>query len=83
MIDPNFIRQNPEKVKTNTTERGNNPDVVDAWLETDRKRNELIQAKDEKREERNSLTFIEAPQLCVASNGADLAGVGSGHDSTQ
>ncbi|MCA9386636.1 serine--tRNA ligase [Candidatus Dojkabacteria bacterium] len=56
MIDPNFIRQNPEKVKTNTTERGNNPDVVDAWLETDRKRNELIQAKDEKREERNSLS---------------------------
>ncbi|MCA9381138.1 hypothetical protein KC678_02645, partial [Candidatus Dojkabacteria bacterium] len=39
MIDPNFIRQNPDKVKTNTTERGNNSDVVDAWLETDKKRN--------------------------------------------
>lgn len=56
MIDPNFIRQNPEKVKQNTTERGNKPEVVDEWLFVDVKRTELITKRDEKREARNNLS---------------------------
>lgn len=40
MLDPKFIRENPEKVKQNTTERNMNSEFVDRWLEVDTKRNE-------------------------------------------
>ncbi len=56
MIDPNFIRNNPEKVKKNAEERGNNPEFVDTWIEVDKERNELIQKRDEFRSERNELS---------------------------
>lgn len=56
MLDPNFIRENPDKVRTNTKERGNNPDVVSEWLKIDVRRNELIKKIDDLRAERNQLS---------------------------
>lgn len=55
MIDPNLIRTNPELVKKNTSERGNNPEVVDKWIELDKVRSRLIQEAEKKRKERNDL----------------------------
>ncbi|MDQ6985294.1 MAG: serine--tRNA ligase [Candidatus Dojkabacteria bacterium] len=56
MIDPKLIRENPEMVKKNTRERNNDETVIDKWLVTDIKRNELIKNRDEKREIRNELS---------------------------
>lgn len=56
MIDPNYIRNNPDHVKKNTEERRNDPNVVDLWLEVDGERSVLIQERDELREQRNNLS---------------------------
>ncbi len=56
MIDPNFIRENPDKVKKNTEERGNNSEIVENWLQIDKERNDLIVKRDTLRAERNELS---------------------------
>jgi seryl-tRNA synthetase len=56
MLDPKFIRENPELVKKNTEERGMKSDVVDSWIEVDEKRNKLIQETDALKSERNELS---------------------------
>lgn len=55
MIDPNLIRKNPELVKKNTSERGNNPEIIDKWIQLDAERSRLIQEVEKKRKERNEL----------------------------
>ena len=55
MINPNTIRENPEMVKKNTVERGNNPTFVDEWLKIDAQRSILIQEIEKLRSERNNL----------------------------
>lgn len=56
MIDPKYIRENPELVKKNTEERGNNPELVTKWLKIDEERSELIQKVEVLRSERNELS---------------------------
>lgn len=56
MLDPKFIRENPEMVKKNTRERGNDESLVDRWLEIDNERVVLSKKRDEKREARNELS---------------------------
>ncbi len=57
MIDPEIIRNNPDKMKTLLKKgRGDSDKVdVDRWLELDQKRSELIQEVESLRQERNEL----------------------------
>ncbi len=41
MLDFKFIRNNIDKVKQNTSERGMNPEIVDEWVEIDKERTVL------------------------------------------
>src|SRR5260221_14760502 len=59
MIDPNLIRENPEKIKQNTSERNINPEIVTQWIDVDKQRSKLIQEGDNLRRERNKLSEIK------------------------
>src|SRR3990167_4813029 len=56
MLDIQFIRDYPERVKEAAKKKQLNPDVVDEVLRFDRKRRELIQEVEKLRAERNKLT---------------------------
>lgn len=56
MLDINFIRENPEKVKKATKNKGYNPDVVDEVLRLDKERRKLIQEVEKLRAERNIIS---------------------------
>lgn len=58
MIDPNFIRQNPERMKAIIEKGRGNPQRADVemWLELDSKRSNLIQMRDKILNERNELS---------------------------
>lgn len=58
MLDPNFIRKNPEQIrKLVEIGRADSSKVdVDKFIELDSKRSELISKRDEKREARNQLS---------------------------
>ncbi len=45
MLDPKFIRENPEKVKKNLLERNFNPEIanIDEWLKIDQQRTTILQ----------------------------------------
>lgn len=60
MIDPKFIRDNPEKVKLNAQERfgASGVDIVDQWLKVDVLRNEGIRQQEEMLRERNELAEL-------------------------
>ncbi len=55
MLDPDFIRNNPDKVRQGTKNKGYNPDLVDAWLELDKQWRDQIQRVENIRQERNNL----------------------------
>lgn len=59
MLDINFIRENPEKVKKTIIDKQLpprvNPEAVDRILELDKKRRELIAETEQVRQERNEL----------------------------
>lgn len=58
MVDPNVLRENPEKFKkliANGRADGSKADVV-KWLELDKKRSQLIQNADKLKSERNELS---------------------------
>ncbi|OQX51187.1 serine--tRNA ligase [candidate division CPR3 bacterium 4484_211] len=56
MLDPDFIRQNPEKVRQGAASKGADPSLVDKWLKTDEERRSLIGQVDQLRAERNRFT---------------------------
>jgi len=56
MLDINFIKNNPEKVKTGIQNKGFNPDVIDQLLKANEKRVGLISKIDSLRQERNGLS---------------------------
>lgn len=58
MLDPKFIRSNPDKVKQNTSERSMDPSVVDKWIDVDNKRNGLIQQTEELNRAKNELAEL-------------------------
>lgn len=56
MLDINFIRENPEKVKKACRDKQRDPKIVDELLRVDKKRREILQKIEKLREERNKLT---------------------------
>lgn len=56
MLDVNFIRENPEKVKEGVRKKGYNSELVERVLELDGKRRELLQRTEELRAERNRVS---------------------------
>ena len=61
MLDINFIRENPNKVKESIRRRGLNVDI-DHLLETDNKRRELIEEVENLRAEKNKIRKIQEGQ---------------------
>ncbi|MGB9706769.1 MAG: serine--tRNA ligase [Microgenomates group bacterium] len=55
MLDINFIRQNPEKVKEGVKKKGYDPKIVDRVLKVDETRRQLIGEIEKLRAERNKL----------------------------
>jgi len=60
MIDINFIRENPEKVKEGCRKKGVNVDI-DRLLDLDKKRREFLQQIDELRHQRNVISENRTP----------------------
>ncbi len=55
MLDINFIKENPEKVKEEIKKKGYDPEIVDRVLKVDETRRQLIAEVDRFRERRNKL----------------------------
>lgn len=55
MLDINFVRENPKKVKEGTKNKGYDPKVVDRVLKVDETRRQLIAEVEKWRQERNKL----------------------------
>jgi seryl-tRNA synthetase len=55
MLDIDFIRENPEKVKEGAKKKGYEPEMVDRLLKVDETRRQLIAEVDKFRQERNKL----------------------------
>lgn len=56
MLDVNFIRENPDKVKEGIIKKGYNPELVERVLELDKRRRELLGKTEELRAERNRIS---------------------------
>lgn len=59
MLDIQFIRDNPDKVKESTRNKNYDPKIVDEVLALDKKRRELLQKVEALRAERNQLTRMD------------------------
>jgi len=59
MLDIQFIRDNPDKVKQSTENKNYDPKIVDEVLALDKKRRELLQKIEALRAERNQLTRMD------------------------
>ena len=59
MLDIQFIRDNPDKVKNSTENKNYDPKIVDEVLALDKKRRELLQKIEALRAERNQLTRFD------------------------
>lgn len=55
MLDINFIKENPEKVKEGTKKKGYDPKIIDRVLKVDETRKQLIREVEKWRQERNKL----------------------------
>ena len=60
MLDINFIRENQEKIKKGTKDKGYDPTIVDRALKVDDARRDLIGKIETLRAERNKLTKYDA-----------------------
>lgn len=67
MLDINFIRENPEKVKKGVAGKGYDPEIVDRVLKVDETRRQLIAEIDKFRQERNKLTHEGKASFAKAS----------------
>lgn len=71
MLDPKFIRENAELVKTAASHKNLNPQVVDNYLDADKKRRELIVKVEDIRAQRNllndKLKSERSPELIAQS----------------
>lgn len=59
MLNPNLIRENPEKIKQGIVGKGYSAISVEEWISIDKKRRELIVKRDKLLSERNKLTKTE------------------------
>ena len=57
MLDPKFIRENPDRLKEIIKNKGTNPEKadVDKWLALDKERTELIQNLESTNRRRNEI----------------------------
>lgn len=55
MLNPKFIRENAEKVKQNTKERGKDPEIVQKWLDADKAKLALMQELEDLNRQKNEL----------------------------
>lgn len=53
MLDPKFIRDNPDEVKKSLKDRNDKPEVVDTFLDLDEQRRKLIQEVESLKQEKN------------------------------
>lgn len=65
MININLIRTEPDKVKQGIAKKNYNPSVVDAVLEADKIRLELLQKVEELRQSRNMISNQPSPEEIV------------------
>lgn len=63
MLDINFIRENPDKVKEGIRKKGYNPELVERALELDERRRELVGKTEELRAERNRISKQQTTSL--------------------
>jgi len=56
MLDPNYIRENTDKVKKGARDRGLDPKLVDQWFEIDKRWRDLLRKVEKLRKQRNELT---------------------------
>ncbi len=72
MLDINFIRENPQKVKKGIFSKGFSSDLVDKVLELDEKRRKLLKEVEELRAERNEVSKGGKPPSAEASRGREI-----------
>jgi len=74
MLDPTFIRQNPDKVKKGVEDRGLPAKLVDQWLSGDKQRRELIAKQEKLLAERNRLkkSLKGKPSAAQITRGKEL-----------
>ena len=56
MLDPRFIRENPDRVRTGLKKRGYGEEILDRFLEIDSRRLEVLRQTEELRQRRNLLS---------------------------
>ncbi len=56
MLDPRYIRENPDKLRIALTNRGYSPEILDRFLEIDSRRMELLREVEQLRQKRNILS---------------------------
>ncbi|MGB9832013.1 MAG: aminoacyl--tRNA ligase-related protein, partial [Caldisericum exile] len=72
MLDPNLIREKPEFVKEGIKNKGSDPNLVDKFLEIDKKRRELIKEIDNLRHTRKELSESIGKKLKQGENVDDI-----------
>jgi seryl-tRNA synthetase len=72
MLDINFIREYPKKVKKGVLAKGFDASIVDKVLELDEKRRTLLGEIEELRAERNKLAKLGRPKSSEASKGKKI-----------
>ena len=63
MLDPNYIRENTNKVKKGVGDRGLDPQLIDRWLELDERWRGLLQKVEKLREIKASLEDLRKEAL--------------------
>jgi len=56
MLDPRYIRENPDKIRVALTNRGYSTEILDRFLEIDSRRMELLREVEQLRQKRNILS---------------------------
>jgi len=56
MLDPRYIRENPDKLRIALANRGYSPEILDRFLEIDSRRMELLREVEQLRQKRNILS---------------------------
>lgn len=56
MLDPRFVRENPEKVAENLRHRGSDPGIIDEFLKIDAERRSVLLEVEKYRQQKNELS---------------------------
>ncbi len=72
MLDPNLIREKPDFVKDGIAKKGADPELIDKFLEVDKKRKDLVKKTDLLRHERKELSQKIGMLLAKKEDVSDL-----------